>query len=248
MAQGLGEIVHAAPLRSVVEVVPAIATLRRVAPTPRHQTAAAVIFDMDGTIVDSTAVVEGIWRQFAERFEIDLDELLQYSHGRQSEDTLRHFLPAGHDVDALNGEMQERELTVMEGIVEVPGAGTLLEALRDAPIAVVTSAPRDLAEARMRAAGLRLPEVLVAAEDVTDGKPSPTGYLAAAERLDVEASDCVVFEDAQAGIEAALASGAHTVVVGGLDSPAAEGLERIPDFEALSASYDEETGRIHLRF
>ena len=232
----------------MVVVVPALATLRRVADTLRHLTAAAVIFDMDGTIVDSTAVVEGIWRQFAERFEIDLDELLEYSHGRQSEDTLRHFLPTGHDVDAINGEMQAQELAVMDGIVEVPGAGRLIEALRDASVAVVTSAPRDLAEARMRAAGLRIPDVLLAAEDVADGKPSPTGYLSAAEQLGVDASDCLVFEDAQAGIEAALAAGAHTVVVGALDSPAAEGLERIPDFEGLSASYDEETGRIHLRF
>ncbi len=217
-------------------------------PTSRQLTAGAVLFDMDGTLVDSTAVVEAFWREFAERYDVDLEELLQYSHGRQGRDTLRRFLPTGHDLEAIAREQDEQELASMDGIVEVPGAARLMEALRGAPVAVVTSAPRELAEARLKAAGLVVPSVLVAAEDVSEGKPSPTGYLSAAEQLGIDAADCIVFEDASAGIEAALASGAHTVVVGGLHSPAAEGLVRIPDFEGLSASYDEETKRIHLSF
>lgn len=203
---------------------------------------------MDGTIVDSTAVVETIWGQFAERFGIDVDELFAYSHGRRSPDTIRHFLPAGHDAAEVTREQEARELTQMDGIVEVPGAGQLLKSLNRAPVAVVTSAPRPLAQARMRAAGLVVPTVLVAAEDVEHGKPSPEGYLKATAELGVDIADCVVFEDADAGIEAARASGAHTVVVGGLHSPATDGLDRLPDFEDLYASYDAETQSIQLRF
>lgn len=247
MAQGLGEVFPAHSRACSVEVVQVIATLGPVAPPLRHLTTVAVLFDMDGTIVDSTTVVETIWGQFAERFEIDVDELFAYSHGRQSRDTIRHFLPHGYDVAEITREQEARELTLMDGIVEIPGAASLLEDLRSAPVAVVTSAPRELAIARMAAAGLRVPSVLVAAEDVTDGKPDPESYLTAATQLGVDAEDCVVFEDAQAGIESALASGAHTVVVGGLHSPAADGLLRIADFGGLSASYDAGTGRIHLR-
>lgn len=207
-----------------------------------------MLFDMDGTIVDSTKVVETIWGRFAERFGIDFDELMAYSHGRRSPDTIRHFLPASHDAAEVTREQEAQELTQMDGIVQVPGAGRLLKILSRAPVAVVTSAPRELAKARMRAAGLVLPAVLVAAEDVEDGKPSPEGYLKASAELGVDIADCVVFEDAAAGIEAARASGAHTVVVGKLRSPASEGLDRLSDFEDLSASYDAETQIIHLRF
>jgi sugar-phosphatase len=100
----------------------------------------------------------------------------------------------------------------------------------------------------MRAAGLVVPTVLVAAEDVEHGKPSPEGYLKASAEVGVDIADCVVFEDSDAGIEAACASGAHTVVVGGLHSPAADGSDRLPDFEDLYASSDAETQSIHLRF
>ena len=216
--------------------------------TPHDLTAAAVLLDMDGTIVDSTAVVEKIWGEFAERFGIDVDVLLAYSHGRRSPDTIQHFLPADDDAAEVTREQEARELTLMDGIVEVAGAGRLLQSLAEAPVAVVTSAPRELAVARMQAAGLVVPAVLVAAEDVEHGKPSPEGYLKAAADLGTDITDCVVLEDADAGIEAARASGAHTLVVGGLHSPAAEGLDRLPDLEGLRASYDVESRRIRLRF
>jgi sugar-phosphatase len=203
---------------------------------------------MDGTIVDSTAVVETVWGQFADRFGIDVEELLAYSHGRRGPDTVRRFLPAGHDAAEVTRQLEARELTLMDGIVEVAGAGRLLKSLDAAPVAVVTSAPRELAHARMRAAGLVVPTVLVAAEDVGRGKPSPEGYLTAAAELGVDIAACVVFEDADAGIEAARASGAHTVVVGALHSPAADGLQRLPDFEGVYASYDDRRQCIQLRF
>ncbi|MCW2848365.1 MAG: hydrolase [Marmoricola sp.] len=206
-----------------------------------------MLFDMDGTIVDSTTVVERIWRQFAERFGVDVEELFAYSHGRRSPDTVRHFLSDGFDPVEVTREQEARELTLVDGIVEVAGAGRLLQQLQGAPVAVVTSAPRELAEIRMEAAGLTIPAVLVAAEDAEHGKPSPQGYLIAAEQLGVDVADCVVFEDADAGIQAAVASGARTIVVGGLDSPAAQGLERIPDFTSVTTEYDAGTKRILLQ-
>ena len=142
--------------------------------------------------------------------------------------------------------LEARELARLDGVVEIGGATQLLEALRDALVAVVTSAPRALAEARMRAAGLALPRVIIAAEDVRIGKPSPEGYLTAAHLLGVRAQDCVVFEDAEAGLRAGVASGACTVVVGADASAATTGLNRIPDFQAVAALIDRETRCITL--
>lgn len=206
--------------------------------------ATAVVCDMDGTLVDSTAVVEQVWAEFAERYGADLDEVLRYSHGRLTSDSVRHFLPARHDPVAVTAHLDAEELVRVEGIVEVPGAGDFMRNLQGAPVAVVTSASRELACLRMRAAGIGVPEVLVAAEDVTVGKPSPEGYLRAAGLLGVDPRDCVMFEDADAGLRAAIASGGRVVVVGDLVSAATDGLPRIADFTGLSMSRVD--GRIRL--
>lgn len=208
-------------------------------------TAAAVVCDMDGTLVDSTAVVEQVWAEFAERYGADLDEVLRYSHGRLTSDSVRRFLPAGHDPDAVTAHLDAQELVRVDGIVEVPGAGAFLRSLEGRAVAVVTSASRELARRRMRAAAVLVPEVLVAAEDVEVGKPSPEGYLRAASRLGVDPADCVVFEDAEAGLRAAVASGGQVVVVGAHESATTEGLPRIPDFRGLSVSRI--GGRLHLQ-
>ncbi|MFY7065768.1 HAD-IA family hydrolase [Nocardiopsis changdeensis] len=195
----------------------------------------AVLFDMDGTLVDSTAVVEDVWARFATRHGVVLADVLAYSHGRQTKDTLLRFLPPGHDVDAVAEEIEREETTRTDGITEIPGARRLLELLRGARTAVVTSASRPLAEARLLAAGLPVPEVLVAAEDVAAGKPDPSGYVAAAKRLGVAPDRCLVLEDAEAGILAGLASGAHTLVVGSHLSPATRHLDRVPDLRPVGA-------------
>lgn len=211
-----------------------------------HVTAAGVLFDMDGTLVDSTAVVETVWAEFAAQYDVDLAELLQYSHGRQTLASVRRFLPDGHDPLTVTRALEAKELARLDGVVEIGGATQLLETLRDAPVAIVTSAPRALAEARMHAAGLALPRVIIAAENVSTGKPSPEGYLTAAHLLGVSARDCVVFEDAEAGLRAGVDSGACTVVVGTHDSAVAEGLIRILDFRAVAALIDQETRSITL--
>ena len=194
--------------------------------------ALAVLFDMDGTLVDSTAVVEHVWGCFADRHSVDAAALLATSHGRTASETVTRWAPEGTDVAAEIAALNDVELGLVEGIVEIPGA-------RDFALAVprwglVTSAPRDLAEARLAAIGLPSPEVLVSADDVTVGKPDPEPYRRGAEALGVAPADAVVFEDADAGIRSALAAGIRVVVVGTLDSPATEGLPRILDFRSAS--------------
>ncbi|MGH1527001.1 HAD-IA family hydrolase [Leifsonia sp. L25] len=204
--------------------------------------AAGFLFDMDGTLVDSTAVVEQVWTAFCERHGIDPAAMLAFAHGRQAADTIAHFLPdlsEGERAELLR-ELVAEELTRTDGIVEVPGAAALVSRLvaDGASVAVVTSAPRELAITRLRAAGVPVPEVLVAAEDVERGKPDPQAYLLAAERLGVPISECVVFEDAEAGLAAGIASGARVIVVGGHESAITAELPRLAhytDFTTISA-------------
>jgi len=195
-------------------------------------TVAAALFDMDGTLVDSTAVVERIWTDLAVAHGLDVGEVIAHTHGRQTRDSVAHLLP-GSDVPAITAALDAEELEALDGIVEVPGAAGLLAAMAGLPVAVVTSASRELATRRMRIAGVPVPGVVVAAEDVEAGKPAPDGYLAAARLLGVPVQRCVVFEDAEAGLQAAVASGASVVVVGSHESATTVGLPRVPDLRGV---------------
>jgi len=200
-----------------------------------HLTATAALFDMDGTLVDSTAVVEAIWRDFCRENGVGEAVLVPWSHGRRTPDTVRHFLPDASDADVrtIVEDLETRERGTMTGIIEIPGAQALLESL-ELPWAVVTSAPRELAVRRMAEAGLPAAPVLVPADEIERGKPHPDGYLRAAELLGVEARDCVAFEDADPGVRSALGSGARVVVVGDLVSLLTEGLDRVPDLTGVT--------------
>ncbi|WIA99987.1 MULTISPECIES: HAD-IA family hydrolase [unclassified Curtobacterium] len=199
-----------------------------------------VLFDMDGTLVDSTTVVEAAWTRFGERHGLDPVEILGFSHGRQTIDTVQRFLPDLPPAQqrAIVDTMIAAEIDYTEGIVEVPGAAGFVQRLLDAgvPVALVTSAPRELAVKRMVAAGVPVPEALVPSEDAERSKPHPEGYLRGAALLGVSAEQCLAFEDAPAGVEAALASGATTVVVGTLTAPVTEGLPRITGYDGLTVT------------
>ncbi|MFF2050433.1 HAD-IA family hydrolase [Leifsonia sp. NPDC058194] len=205
-------------------------------------TARGFLFDMDGTLVDSTPVVEYVWGEFSARHGLEAAEVLDYAHGRPAPDTVAHFLP-GHssqERERIVEHLIHEEVTRTDGIVEIPGAVALVAALTDsgAPVALVTSAPRPLAVARMQAAGVPLPSVVVTPADVERGKPAPDPYLLGAERLGVPIADSVVFEDVEAGLRAGIASGARTVVVGPYASPTTEGLTRFPDHRGVTVTAD----------
>jgi mannitol-1-/sugar-/sorbitol-6-phosphatase len=209
-------------------------------------TVGAVLLDMDGTLVDSTAVVEAMWSRFAAEHGLDPAVLIPASHGRQTIDTMRGFLPDldPAEVSRLERAFSDEEVRRTEGIVQVPGAAALVVALAGLPVAVVTSASRALATSRMGAAGVPVPATMVTPADITRGKPDPQGYQHAAGLLDVPIEDCVIFEDAEAGIAAARASGAHVVVVGTHESALTDGLPRVPDLRGVRVTAD--AGRIRL--
>lgn len=174
---------------------------------------AAILFDMDGTLIDSREAVARTWRHWAARHRIDYRALLSAAHGRRTRDTVRLFCPDGIDADAEALELEQREEVDTEGIVAINGAAALLNALPPDRWAVVTSAGRRLASHRLAAAGLPLPNILVTAESVQRGKPDPEGYTLAASLLGVDVKGCLVFEDAEAGIAAGQAAGATVLVI-----------------------------------
>ncbi|MFI7399614.1 HAD family hydrolase [Streptomyces sp. NPDC049541] len=183
---------------------------------PTVLTARALLLDMDGTLVNSDAVVERIWRRWAERHGLDPDEVMKVVHGRQGHASMALLLPDRPMEQNLadNARMLAEETADVDGVVAIPGAPEFLASLRGLPHALVTSADLALATARMGAAGLALPEVRVTAESVGASKPDPEGFLKGAAELGVEPGSCVVFEDSAAGIEAGRAAGMRVVGVG----------------------------------
>ncbi|HLN04124.1 MAG TPA: HAD family hydrolase [Bryobacteraceae bacterium] len=173
---------------------------------------AAILFDMDGTLVDSMAHDERQWTRWAARYGLDPQPILKISHGRRTEETIREVAPHLATEDEF-ARFAEEELSDREGVRAVPGAAALLRALPRGSWALVTSAPRQLAQVRMECAGLMLPSVVVSADDVKNGKPHPEGVLLAAHLLGVAPAECLVIEDTPAGIQAARAGGMRALGV-----------------------------------
>ncbi|MGW4818982.1 HAD-IA family hydrolase [Streptomyces sp. NPDC004227] len=179
-------------------------------------TARALLLDMDGTLVNSDAVVERIWRRWADRHGLDGDEVMKVVHGRQGHASMALLLPDRPKEQNLadNARMLAEETSDMDGVIPIPGAAEFLAGLREVPHALVTSADVALSTARMAAAGLSLPDVRVTAESVGASKPDPEGFLKGAAELGVAPADCVVFEDSGAGIAAGRAAGMRVIGVG----------------------------------
>ncbi|WP_369183228.1 HAD-IA family hydrolase [Streptomyces sp. Y1] len=186
------------------------------AATPIRLTTRALLLDMDGTLVNSDAVVERCWSAWAVRHGLDPVAALEVVHGRQGHATMAALLPdRPMEVNlAENEQMLAEERADTEGVVPVPGAPAFLAALAGLPHALVTSADLALARIRMAAAGLPLPPVLVTAESVGASKPDPEGFLKGAAALGFAPADCLALEDSGAGIAAAHAAGIPVLGIG----------------------------------
>lgn len=170
----------------------------------------ALLFDMDGVLIDSTPAVARVWSKWARARGFNPEEVVAHAHGRPSITTVREYLPDS-DHEAENRIVERAEIEDLEGVVPLPGARELLVSLPSNRWTIVTSSTRALAEVRLRAAGLPTPEKFVTSTDVVNGKPHPEPFLKAARILGVAASDCVVVEDAPAGIRAGKTAGARVI-------------------------------------
>ncbi|MHB2209889.1 HAD-IA family hydrolase [Methylobacterium sp. CM6257] len=200
---------------------------------------AALLFDMDGTLVSSIASAERVWSRWAEAHGLDVAAFLPTIHGVRSVETIRRLDLPGMDPEAEAAAITRGEMEDVGDITQIPGAQTFLEALPPDRWAIVTSAPRALAARRLEAAGMPAPFTMVTAEDVVRGKPAPDCFRLAAERLGVAAGDCLVFEDAPAGIQAAAAAGASVIVVTATHhEPVRTDHAAIPDYRRLRIDVD----------
>jgi sugar-phosphatase len=174
---------------------------------------AAILFDMDGTLLSSIEAAERVWTRWAARFGIDARTFLHDIHGRRAVDSVRRLNIPGVDPEAEAAAITLAEIDDVEGVRAISGAKEFAAMVPKERWAIVTSAPRALAVRRLQAAGLSTPSVFITAEDIPRGKPDPACYQLAASKLGWSADDCLVFEDAPAGIRAGEAAGAAVVVI-----------------------------------
>jgi sugar-phosphatase len=172
----------------------------------------ALLFDLDGVLIDSTPAVARVWHRWAIERGLNPESVVRMAHGRPSRTTIRELLPgADIDIDRENREVERREIEDLDGVVLLPGAQKLLRTLPPERWTIATSSTRALAEVRLRAAGLPVPKTIITASDVKIGKPDPEPYLKAAAKLGFAAADCIVVEDAPTGVRAGKAAGARVI-------------------------------------
>lgn len=197
------------------------------------------LFDLDGTLVDSLPAVERNWIKWGSERGIPAEEILAYIHGKQAITSLRHFMQGATEGEILHAHelLEQQEAEDTSDVVPLPGAIDLLSQLAalSIPWAIVTSGSLPVATARCRAAGIPEPGVLVTAEMVQRGKPEPDAYLLGAKLLLLEPEECIVVEDAPAGILSGLTAGSHVIAVNAPDSAArlAEVSMRLNSLEEL---------------
>jgi sugar-phosphatase len=171
---------------------------------------AALLFDLDGVLINSTPAVARVWRRWAIERGFNPEEVVSRAHGRPSLTTVREYLPeANHELE--NREVERREIEDLEGVVPLPGALELLKSLPGDRWTIVTSCTRPLAEVRIKAAGLPLPRSLITSNDITHGKPNPEPFLKGASILGFPAQECIVLEDVPAGVRAGKAARARVI-------------------------------------
>lgn len=192
-----------------------------------------VLFDMDGTLVDSTVVVEQMWTEFAHEVGVDAAEVVEFAHGRPSRETIAKYAPDAQD--EWNARFTEGEATRFDDVVEIPGAAAFANSLPRGRWALVTSALHHPARARLKAIGIEPPEVVIGAEDVERGKPDPEGYRKAAALLGLDPARCVVFEDTDAGMTAGLEAGCVVIAMGDREGHELPVAGRIPDMTHIRA-------------
>ena len=174
--------------------------------------AEALLFDLDGVLINSIPAVERVWSRWAAARGFDVQEVLHRAHVRPSIETLRYLLPDA-DHEAENRIVEQAEIEDVEGVVPLPGVKDLLLALPPERWAIVTSCTRPLAEVRIRAAGLPRPALFITANDISQGKPHPEPYLKGAAGLGFPPQECIVVEDALAGIASGRAAGSRVIAL-----------------------------------
>lgn len=207
-------------------------------PAPAQSfTCQAVLFDLDGVLVDSSRVVERCWRRWAEDRSLAVAEVLELARGRRIVEVVRQLTP--HlDAEAEATRLADLEAEDTEGLRVIPGAPELVASLPERSWAVVTSGRRQVAKTRLRFAGLPVPGAFVTADDVRSGKPHPEAYLTAARALGVDPAQCMVLEDAPAGLAAARAAGMQAIAVTTAHPPArlTPAVTHVADLRAIRAT------------
>jgi sugar-phosphatase len=210
----------------------------------------ALLFDLDGVLIDSTPAVARVWHRWAVEHGLDPQTVVRMAHGRPSRTTIGELLPNA-DIDHEDREVERREIADLDGVVLLPGARELLSILPPERWTIATSGTRPLAEVRLRAAGLPIPKTMITSSDVKIGKPDPEPYLKAAAKLGFAASDCIVVEDVPAGIRAGKAAGARVIAF--LTTMARRDLEDVgadwvvQNCADIAASNDDDGLRLGLR-
>ncbi|KAG2220977.1 hypothetical protein INT45_006510 [Circinella minor] len=168
------------------------------------------IFDLDGTLIDTTPLVERFWRQFALENDLDAEKILATSHGRRTIETIAEWVPHKATIEYAE-EFEGKLAQNTEGLSVLPGVTTLLEKIPLGRMGICTSGNKNMAQTRLTQCNMPVPTVMATGDTVTVGKPDPEGYLTAARNLELDPKDCIVFEDAPAGIRAAKSAGMQCI-------------------------------------
>ena len=207
----------------------------------------AVLFDLDGTLIDSRVSIDVAYAAWCAEHGLDLRETLEIAHGRRTKDSVRLLVPHRNPDEEVK-KLEDLECATVEGLVAMLGAKELLTHLNTTHWGVVTSGSKRLATHRLSHCGFTPPPIFVTADDVTKGKPDPEGYRKAADGLGVGYADCVVFEDAPAGVQAARAAGMRSVAVTSTHSfdALSEADYRVADWSAVRIEVEQDASLLRV--